>query len=166
MKARGANCAGTNHETSTTTNAILENEKEENFDTSFNSFGRSSNCDEDDTQSNIFLEEDVNDLNQEIQKIRMLHGQFLSDIGTLARSQVDMAIFCSKIKQENQTLTQKVHMLEERIRGLELQSQSQERLIKEQKRNKDLLQRLEREKTLGIENYAMRSAPQIMMPLV
>ena len=71
-----------------------------------------------------------------------------------------------KIKQENQTLTQKVHMLEERIRGLKLQSQSQERLIKEQKRNKDLLQRLEREKTLGIENYAMRSAPQIMMPLV
>ena len=64
-----------------------------------------------------------------------------------------------KIKRENQTLTQKVHMLEERIRGLELQSQSQERLIKEQKRNKDLLQRLEREKTLGIENYATRSAP-------
>ena len=61
-----------------------------------------------------------------------------------------------KIKRENQTLTQKVHMLEERIRGLELQSQSQERLIKEQKRNKDLLQRLEREKTLEIENYAIR----------
>ena len=71
-----------------------------------------------------------------------------------------------KIKRENQTLTQKVHMLEERIRGLELRSQSQERLIREQKRNKDLLRRLEREKTLGIENYAMRSAPQIMMPLV
>ena len=50
-------------------------------------------------------------------------------------------------------------MLEERIRGLELQSQSQERLIKEQKRNKDLLQRLEREKTPEIENYAIRSAP-------
>ena len=64
-----------------------------------------------------------------------------------------------KIKRENQILTQKVHMSEERIRGLELQSQSQERLMKEQKRNKDLLQRLEREKTLGIENYTMRSAP-------
>ena len=63
------------------------------------------------------------------------------------------------MKKINQTLTQKVHMLEERIRGLELQSQSQERLIKEQKRNKDLLRGLEREKTLGIENYAMRSAP-------
>ena len=51
-----------------------------------------------------------------------------------------------KIKRENQILTQKVHMSEERIRGLELQSQSQERLMKEQKRNKDLLQRLKREK--------------------
>ena len=45
-------------------------------------------------------------------------------------------------------------MLEEHIRELELQSQ--ERLIEEQKRNKDLLQRLEREKTLEIENYAIR----------
>ena len=71
-----------------------------------------------------------------------------------------------KIKRENQILTQKVHMSEERIRGLELQSQSQERLMKEQKRNKDLLQRLEHEKTLETENYAMRSAPQIMMLLV
>ena len=53
-------------------------------------------------------------------------------------------------------------MLEEHIRELELQSQ--ERLIEEQKRNKDLLQRLEREKTLEIENYAMKSAPQIDAP--
>ena len=77
MEAHGANCAGTNHETSTTTNAILENEREENFeryenynngDTSFNSFGRSSNCDEDDMQSNISLEEDVNDLNQKVRR--------------------------------------------------------------------------------------------------
>ena len=120
MKARGANCAGTDHETSTTTNATLENEKEENFDTGFNSFGSSSNCDEDDTQSNILLEEYVGGLNQKIfQKIAQL---------VQAKSQVDMAIFCSKIKRESQ--------------------------------------RLEREKTLGIENYAMRSAPQIMMPLV
>ena len=45
-------------------------------------------------------------------------------------------------------------MLEEHIRELELQSQ--ERLIEEQKRNKELLQRLEREKALEIENYAIR----------
>ena len=82
MKARGANCAGTNHETSTTTNAILENEKEENFDTSFSSFGSSPMS--------------------------------------------SWIMFCSKIKRENQ--------------------------------------RREREKTLEIENYAMKSAPQIDTP--
>ena len=37
-----------------------------NGGTSFNSSGRSSNCDEDDMQSNISLEEDVNDLNQKV----------------------------------------------------------------------------------------------------
>ena len=45
-------------------------------------------------------------------------------------------------------------MLEEHIREVELQSQ--ERLIDEQKRNKELLQRLEREKALELENYAIR----------
>merc|ERR1719266_284702 len=104
-----------------------------NGGTSFNSSGRSSNCDEDDMQSNISLEEDV---------------------GHLAESQATTDDRYTKVKQENQTLTQKVHMLEEHIRELELQSQ--ERLIEEQKRNKDLLQRLEREKTLEIENYAIR----------
>ena len=39
-----------------------------NGGTSFNSSGRSSNCDEDDMQSNISLEEDVNDLNQKVGK--------------------------------------------------------------------------------------------------
>ena len=35
---------------------------------SFNSSGRSSNCDEGDMQSDISLEEDVNDLNQKVSK--------------------------------------------------------------------------------------------------
>ena len=48
----------------------------------------------------------------------------------------------------------RVHMLEEHIREIELQSQ--EKLAEEQKRNKDLIQRLEREKQLEIENYAIR----------
>ena len=45
-------------------------------------------------------------------------------------------------------------MLEEHIREIELQSQ--ERLIEEQKRNKELLQRCEREKVLEVENYAIK----------
>ena len=35
---------------------------------SFNSSGRSSNCDEGDMQSDISLEEDVNDLNHKVNK--------------------------------------------------------------------------------------------------
>ena len=35
---------------------------------SFNSSGRSSNCDDGDMQSDISLEEDVNDLNQKVRK--------------------------------------------------------------------------------------------------
>ena len=45
-------------------------------------------------------------------------------------------------------------MLEEHIRELELRSE--ERLQTEQKRNKDSIQRLEREKQLEIENYSIK----------
>jgi len=114
---------------------------------SFNSSGRSSNCDEGDMQSDISLEEDVNDLNQ---KVQMLQEQ----VGHLAESQATTDDRYSKVKQENATLTQKVHMLEEHIREIELQSQ--ERLIEEQKRHKELLQRLEREKVLELENLAIK----------
>ena len=46
-------------------------------------------------------------------------------------------------------------MLEEQIRELEVRSD--ERLEDERKRSKDMLARLEREKQLEIENYAIRS---------
>lgn len=98
-------------------------------------------------QSDISLEDDVNDLNQ---KVQMLTEQ----VGHLAESQATTDDRYSKVCKENSTLTQKVHMLEEHIRELELQSQ--EKLIEEQKRNKDLLQRLEREKALELENYSIR----------
>ena len=45
-------------------------------------------------------------------------------------------------------------MLEEQIRELEVRSD--ERLEDERKRSKDMLARLEREKQLEIENYAIR----------
>jgi len=114
---------------------------------SFNSSGRSSNCDEGDMQSDISLEEDVNDLNH---KVQMLQEQ----VGHLAESQQTTDDRYSKVKQENATLTQKVHMLEEHIREIELQSQ--EKLIEEQKRHKELVQRLEREKALELENFSIK----------
>jgi Rab11 family-interacting protein 3/4 len=45
-------------------------------------------------------------------------------------------------------------MLEEHIREIEVRGE--ERLLEEQRRNKDLVQRLEREKQLEIENYSIR----------
>ncbi|XP_059092928.1 rab11 family-interacting protein 4B-like isoform X3 [Tigriopus californicus] len=118
-----------------------------NGSTSFNSSGRSSNCDEGDIQSDISLEDDVNDLNQ---KVQMLQEQ----VGHLAESQATTDDKYSKVKQDNTSLIARIHMLEENIRELELRSD--ERLDEEQKRNKELLARLEREKHLEIENHTLR----------
>ena len=41
---------------------------------SFNSSGRSSNCDDGDMQSDISLEEDVNDLNQKVRQVFLTFG--------------------------------------------------------------------------------------------
>jgi len=114
---------------------------------SFNSSGRSSNCDEGDMQSDISLEEDVNDLNQ---KVQMLEKQ----VGHLAESQASTDDRYSKVKQENVALNQKVLMLEEHIQQIEVQAQ--EKVGDEQRRNRELMQRLEREKALELENYAIK----------
>jgi len=82
--------------------------------------------------------------------VQMLQEQ----VGHLAESQQTTDDRYSKVKQENATLTQKVHMLEEHIREIELQSQ--EKLIEEQKRHKELVQRLEREKALELENFSIK----------
>merc|ERR1719419_1426300 len=114
---------------------------------SFNSSGRSSNCDDGDMQSDISLEEDVNDLNQKVQQLQ-------EQVGHLAESQATTDDRYSKVKQENALLTQKIHMLEENIREVEIRSE--ERLESERKRNREALQRLDREKQLEIENYSIR----------
>ena len=55
-------------------------------------------------------------------------------------------------------------MLEEHIRELELRSE--ERLQTEQKRNKDSIQRLEREKQLEIENYSIKYETIILLKTI
>eukprot|EP00096_Caligus_rogercresseyi_P009079 TRINITY_DN3019_c0_g3_i3.p1 TRINITY_DN3019_c0_g3~~TRINITY_DN3019_c0_g3_i3.p1 ORF type:complete len:454 (-),score=76.84 TRINITY_DN3019_c0_g3_i3:538-1899(-) len=109
--------------------------------------GRSSNGDDGDMQSDISLEEDVNDLNQ---KVQMLQEQ----VGVLVESQATTDDKYTKVKQDNSSLTTRIHMLEEHIRDLEVKSE--ERIEDEQKRNKELIVRLEREKALEIENYTIR----------
>ena len=48
----------------------------------------------------------------------------------------------------------RIHMLEENIREVEIRSE--ERLETERKRNREAIQRLDREKQLEIENYSIR----------
>jgi chromosome segregation ATPase len=98
-------------------------------------------------QSDISLEEDVNDLNHRVHQLQ-------EQVSHLADSQATTDERYSKVKQENASLNQKILMLEEHIRELELRSE--ERLQTEQKRNKDSIQRLEREKQLEIENYSIK----------
>jgi Rab11 family-interacting protein 3/4 len=48
----------------------------------------------------------------------------------------------------------RIHVLEEQLR--EMDQRSDEKLADEQKRNRDLLARMEREKQLEVENYSIR----------
>jgi len=80
--------------------------------------------------------------------------QLQEQVGHLAESQATTDDRYSKVKQENALLTQKIHMLEENIREVEIRSE--ERLETERKRNREAIQRLDREKQLEIENYSIR----------
>merc|ERR1719150_3050271 len=120
-------------------------------DASFNSGNSRASSEigdeERDMQSDISLEEDVNDLNHRVHQLQ-------EQVSHLADSQATTDERYAKVKQENASLNQKILMLEEHIRELELRSE--EKLQTEQKRNKESLQRLEREKHLEIENYSIR----------
>eukprot|EP00095_Tigriopus_kingsejongensis_P009223 maker-scaffold851_size88925-snap-gene-0.22 protein:Tk09223 transcript:maker-scaffold851_size88925-snap-gene-0.22-mRNA-1 annotation:"rab11 family-interacting protein 4" len=82
--------------------------------------------------------------------VQMLQEQ----VGHLTENQASTDDKYSKVKQDNTSLISRIHMLEENIRELELRSD--ERLEEEQKRNRELLARLEREKHLEIENHTLR----------
>ena len=117
---------------------------------SFNSSGRSSNCDDGDLQdlhSDISIEEDVIDLNHKVQQLQ-------EQVGLLSENQAATDERYSRVKQDNTSLTARIHMLEEHIRELEVRGE--ERLAEEQRRNKELVARLEREKALELENCSIR----------
>lgn len=117
---------------------------------SFNSSGRSSNCDEGDLpdgHSDVSIEEDVLDLSNKVQELQ-------DQVGMLSKSQSATDERYARVKQDNGALTARIHVLEEHIRELELRGE--ERLLEEQRRNKELVQRLEREKQLELENYSIR----------
>jgi len=118
------------------------------FAPSGRSSGRSSNCDEHEMQSDVSIEEDLNELNQKVHSLQQ-------QVRDLADKQEDTNDKYSKVKQDNSTLSEQIHMLEENLR--ELQVSSADALATEQRRSKDLIARLEREKELETENFAFRT---------
>ncbi|XP_021941575.1 rab11 family-interacting protein 4 isoform X1 [Zootermopsis nevadensis] len=115
---------------------------------SFNSSGRSSTCDTaEDMYSDVSLEEDVLDLNH---KVQMLQQQ----VSVLADNQNNTDDRYTRAKQDSAALQARVHMLEEQLRESELRAE--ERLQEEQKRHRELVVRIEREKQLQIENCNIR----------
>ncbi|XP_055528344.1 rab11 family-interacting protein 4A isoform X4 [Wyeomyia smithii] len=114
---------------------------------SFNSSGRSSNCDTaEDMYSDVSLE-DVQDLNH---KLEILQRQ----VTNLADTQNNVEDRTSRTKAEYAVLQARYHMLEEQLRETELRSE--ERLAEEQKRHRELLARVEREAKLQNENCQIR----------
>uniref|UniRef100_A0A1B6CAK6 FIP-RBD domain-containing protein n=2 Tax=Clastoptera arizonana TaxID=38151 RepID=A0A1B6CAK6_9HEMI len=115
---------------------------------SFNSSGRSSTCDTaDDVYSDVSLEEDVLDLNH---KVQMLQQQ----MSVLADNQTHNDERYTRAKQDNAALQAKIIMLEEQLRDVELRSE--ERLGEEERRHRELVARVDREKQLQVENCAIR----------
>lgn len=112
---------------------------------SFNSSGRSSNCDDttEDMYSDVSLE-DVQDLNL---KLELLQRQ----VTNLADNTEDRT---TRAKTDYAVLQAKYHMLEEQLRENELRYE--ERLQDEQKRYRDSLARVERDGYLKNENCQMR----------
>lgn len=97
--------------------------------------------------SDASLEDDVVDLGH---KVNILQQQ----ITVLADTQFSSDDRYSRSKQENAALTARLQMLEESLREVELRAQQQ--LSEEQRRNRELIVRVEREKQLEIENCTIK----------
>ncbi|XP_075164106.1 rab11 family-interacting protein nuf isoform X2 [Haematobia irritans] len=113
---------------------------------SFNSSGRSSNCDTTDEMYDCSLD-NVQDINY---KLELLQRQ----VTDLADTQVIAEDRTTRTKTEYAVLQARYHMLEEQFRESELRAE--ERLAEEQKRNRELLARVEREASLQNENCQIK----------
>ncbi|CAG0914025.1 unnamed protein product [Notodromas monacha] len=137
-----------------------------NRSSSFNSSGRGSGgsgCDGEEPYSDVSLEEDVIDLNHKVslplcfddnERFRILVNLLQEQISALADNQNTTDDRYQKVKHENSTLNSRIQMLEEQLRELEMRGEDQ--LVSEQKRCRELVARIEREKQLELENYQVR----------
>ncbi|CAG9853960.1 unnamed protein product [Phyllotreta striolata] len=115
---------------------------------SFNSSGRSSTCDTtDDMYSDASLEEDVQDLRQKFQVLQQ-------QLGSLQDTANQNDERYTRAKSDNAALQARIIMLEEQIRETEFRCE--EKIQDEQRRTKELVSRLEREKQLLLENVNIR----------
>ncbi|XP_034938916.1 rab11 family-interacting protein 4 isoform X2 [Chelonus insularis] len=115
---------------------------------SFNSSGRGSTCDAtDDMYSDISLEDDVIDLNN---RVRLIQERMDALVDTQSVSGERYA----RVKQENATLQARILMLEEAVKDAE--ARAEEKLQAEQRRHRELISRMEREKQLQLENSAIK----------
>lgn len=115
---------------------------------SFNSSGRGSNCDPaDDMYSDVSIEDDIIDLNH---KVQMIQEQMHTLVDTQSVGEERYA----RAKQENAMLQARILMLEEAAKDAE--ARAEERLQAEQRRHKEWACRLERERQLQLENYAIK----------
>lgn len=84
------------------------------------------------------------------EQVQMLQQQ----VSVLADNQNNTDDRYTRAKQDSAALQARVHMLEEQLRESELRAE--ERLQEEQKRHRELMVRIEREKQLQIENCTIR----------
>ncbi|XP_026849633.1 rab11 family-interacting protein 4B isoform X2 [Drosophila persimilis] len=114
---------------------------------SFNSSGRSSNCDTtEDMYSDISLE-NRHDYDYRLELLQRKVDD-LSDTQNIAEDRT------TRTKTEYAVLQARYHMLEEQFRESELRAE--ERLAEEQKRHREILARVEREASLQNENCQMK----------
>lgn len=83
-------------------------------------------------------------------QVQMLQQQ----VSVLADNQNNTDDRYTRAKQDSAALQARVHMLEEQLRETELRAE--ERLQEAQKRHRELVVRIEREKQLQIENCTIR----------
>ncbi|XP_068150117.1 rab11 family-interacting protein 4B isoform X3 [Drosophila tropicalis] len=114
---------------------------------SFNSSGRSSNCDTtEDMYSDISLE-NRHDYDYRLELLQRKVDD-LSDTQNIAEDRT------TRTKTEYAVLQARYHMLEEQYRESELRAE--ERMAEEQKRHREILARVEREASLQNENCQMK----------
>ncbi|KAJ6219390.1 hypothetical protein RDWZM_005202 [Blomia tropicalis] len=101
----------------------------------------------DEMNNDANLEEDVLNLNDKLKKLQ-------EQIEILTEAQMKNEIKYTSMKRENINLNDKINFLEEHVRDIEIQSD--ERKQEDERRFRESMARLEREKSQEVQNYVNR----------